>query len=402
MDYEKIKKTCDVNSEWTGKLIENFLIPYAAKQDHLEREFNMRLHPYRHITSTLKQDWIPVFTSQYIAHRLFRKDGLIGKYLNHSSLQKLTSDDLTYLRHKAEDPWRFSFSEILSNPSDDFYLMMDVFTSEVFLLYSPGIANIQKSQQVMLWFNLISYNGVCWQSFGPILPYSSFESDDIFYFATTLNPDIETEEDLFEDLENNPVPYLMLISGSQLPAILHKNDQVIYLISEFDAEDINTETLRKDFIIEYNEGVYRLSLKRWGGHPHFSTAYYDENKKLLIPSAMTDRGYETLITRLNQYGLELPEEPFIRVSPAMLSTCGEILGVDTPLAEYESLFTKEVNEAESEQVAQLNDFMNLYFNEVNAGRSPDIEQMAKKTGVDPETAKDVVKEVMKNFNDKFK
>ncbi len=401
MDYEKTKQVCEANSKWTEQVIDNFLIPYAANKNRLDRDFRMKLGPYQHIASGLQQEWINMFITQYIAHRLFRKDGLITKYLNHSSLIKLTSNDVNQLQKQAENPWRFSFSEILSSPAENFYLMMDIFTSDIFLLYSPGITNILDSQLVQLWFNLIGYNGVCWQTFGPILPYSSFESDDIFYFATTLNPEIETEEDLFEDLESNPIPYMMLISGSQWPAIFHKNDRVMHLISEFDADDINTEILQKDFKIEYNEGVYRLSLKRWGGNPHFSVVYYDENEKILIPSAMTERGYETLITRLNQYGLELPGEPFIRVSPSMLSTCNKIFRTDMPLNEYDSLFTKETNETDSGQLDGLNAFLGEYFTAINAGHTPNIEKMAKKAGIDLETATDLLEQVTKKFNDKF-
>lgn len=399
IDFENIRNICEKNTKRSEEVIDNFLIPYATEKNHLAREFNMRLKPYQHVVGNLQQDWISQFNTQYIAHRLFKNKGLINKYINHSYLQKLTTNDLDYLGFQVDHPWRFSFSEILSNPSEDFYLMMDVFTSDTYLLFSPGITKILYSQQVLLWFNLIGYNGVCWQSFGPMIPYSGFESDDIFYFATTLNPDIETEEDLCEDLENNPVPYMMLVNGSTIPPVFHKNDQVVFVVSEFDTEEINTKSMQKDFKIEYNQGVYRLTLKRWGDHPHFCTVYYDENEKLLILSSMTDRGYNTLVNRLKEYGLELPEEPYIRVSPSMLSICSKLFGTESPLDEYESLFTKESNETDNKEVEKLNTLLGMYIDEINSGQNPNIEMLAKKTGIDPETAKEVIDQVNQKFNE---
>jgi hypothetical protein len=52
------------------------------------------------------------------------------------------------------------------------------------------------------------FNGACWQTFGPVVPFRSFQPDDIFFFATELNLFIETEEDLMADVEENPFPYL--------------------------------------------------------------------------------------------------------------------------------------------------------------------------------------------------
>ena len=148
--------------------------------------------------------------------------------------------------------------------------MENVFTDEEFLLYSPGVKQTLKEKPVLLWFNLISYNGSCWQSFGPIGAYSSFEPDDIFFFATELKPDIDDEHMLLENLESNPLPYMMLLSGGGAPLVFNKEEQIVHVLAEHELESINTKKLTKTFITEYNKGVYRLSLKTWSGYPHFS------------------------------------------------------------------------------------------------------------------------------------
>jgi hypothetical protein len=48
------------------------------------------------------------------------------------------------------------------------------------------------------------------------------------------------------------------------------------------------------------EWVNRLSLKRWGGHPHFAQIYFDENKNIVLLAASTDRGFLALVNAINQ------------------------------------------------------------------------------------------------------
>ena len=116
---------------------------------------------------------------------------------------------------------------IRDNPAENFYTMHDVFTGESFLLYSKGVTQILKEKPVILWLNLVGFNGQCWQSFGPIYAYQSFDPDDIFFFATELNTAIESEEDLLKDVERNPVPNMMLFIHLQLPLTAHKKDDLV-------------------------------------------------------------------------------------------------------------------------------------------------------------------------------
>lgn len=51
-------------------------------------------------------------------------------------------------------------------------------------------------------------------------------------------------------------------------------------------------------------------------------------------------------------------------------------------------------EEKSEEIEKLNAFIRLVLPDINAGRQPDIETMAKKAGLDVETARDVMKQVM--------
>jgi len=272
--------------------------------------------------------------------------------------------------------------------------MQDVFSGDKYTLFSPGITDIKEEQSTTLWFNLVGYNGACWQSFGPIGAYKSFEPDDIYFFATELRPEIEDDKEILEDVEKNPVPYMMLLSGANYPLSFNKKDQMVQAISEYDLDSINTQELKKSFKTEYCDNVYRLTLKDWGEPPHFAQAYFDEIEKIIILSASTDRGFEALVNGINQYGYSFSKEPFIRVNISMIITAKDILKKEIILNEYDNLFQQETSKESQEEIDKLNAFMALILPDINAGRKPDIEGLAKKAGVDVNVARDIIQNVI--------
>lgn len=269
-DFKKIQLICEENSKISEKVIDEFLLYYAANHNNLEHQMDLRFASYKHVSKKLMKETVNMLKAQYIAHKIFKKDGLIKSLLKHSTLQNLDNKQRTYLEFQSEQAWRLSFSIIKNSPAENFFLMEDVFSEEEFLLYSPGITKTLESQSATLWFNLIGFNGACWQSYGPIGAYKSFEPDDIFFFATELKPEIEDEQELLENIENKPIPYMMLLVGANFPMTFNKEDQLVMLIAEYDLDEINTKEFTKTFKSEYNKGVYRLTLNYWSEMPHFS------------------------------------------------------------------------------------------------------------------------------------
>ncbi len=399
-DFKNLKAICRKNSEMSRSLVDEFLVYYAARNEKLDKEMNERLARYVHITREFQDGWVNMLKMQYIAHRIFKKEGLIIKYLNHSALKQLNDPERHFLEQHAKHPWRFSFSVITGHPDEDFYTMEDVFAGDIFLLYSPGVTRILIEQQVVLLFNLISYNGACWQSFGPIGAYQSFQPDDIFFFATELHPQkwMESGEDIMRNVEDNPVPYMLLLCGATYPLVYHKEDQIVHVMAGYDVASFNTQGLDKHFKVEYTTGVFRITLKKWGAHPHFSTAYYDEKTKELLLYSMTDRGFNVLVNRMNNCGYNLSDEPDIRVNISMLTTAEKILKKKIRLNEYESLFTPEPSGKKQENIDKINKLLEIVLPDINTGRRPDIEALAKKAGVDIETAREIVSKVINKIN----
>lgn len=390
-DYEILRSRCQQTSSIIGNVVDDFLISFAARQHGLEKRIDRSFARYSRLLRSFDRSGVLKYKAQLISHSIFRRGGLIGKFMNHPALGRFTDEERTYLKQQENVPWRFSFSELTGEPAQNFYTMRDVFTEEEFLLYSPTIGEMKKEGTKLLWFNLIGYNGLCWQSYGPIGAFQSFSADDIWFFATEKNPVLGERPEVADDIDNDPLPYMMLMAGSNNPRTFNKNEEIIILMAEHDAEEVDTSALREHFISEYNDGVYQFTHKQLGSPPHFARAYYDENEKVLLFHALTETGFKGMIKDFNAYGYGFTEIPFLKVRPAMLSTAGDILNKEIELNEYEELFDKDTDAETDKEVERLNDFLGLVIPAFNEGREPDIDEAVRITGIDPENARELVK-----------
>lgn len=393
-NYESIAAHCKSNSKISEKVVDEWAIYYAAAQDKLDKLFAKRIKPHSGAANQLGSAEINMLISQYIGHSVFKEGGLVNKYLNHSQVKRLPEEEYSFLENQAANPWKFAFTVIVDQPAEDFYTMEDVFTGENYLLYSPGTSvTIQERGRILLWFNLIAFNGQCWQTFGPVVGYTGFDSDDIFFFATELSDRVSDEETLIENLESNPLPYMMLISGAAYPVTFHKEEEIVNVLSIHEAVDLNMEGIEKAFEMDYAQGIYQLTQTGWGEFPYFNRAYYNELDKELVLHSMTDVGFRNLAKAMAKYGIKQDEYPQVRVHVPILMTIKKILGTEIILNEYEEYFREAApaSESQSEGIKKLNDLIALLLPEINAGQTPDIEAAAKKVGVDLETANEVVK-----------
>ncbi len=390
IDYKEIRRLCEKSSRITERVVDDFLLGFAARHHGLEKKMNLAFSRYRHVSSKFEKETVNLFKSQFIMHRVFSEGGLIGKFLKNPSLDRFMGEERSYLIQQAQVPWRFSFAEIIEEPEKDFYRMKDVFSREDYLLFSPSISDLKESGDAWLWFNLIGYNGSCWQSYGPIGAFQSFEHEDIFFFASEKNPDVEDESEVQKDIENDPIAYMMLLSGAAFPRTFHDKDEIIFLMAEHDLETLDTAGLKKGFKSEFDSGVYRFTHKMFGEHPHFAQVFFDEDEKILLFSSMTEMGFLKLIEDFNALGYSFPSIPYFHVRLQMIVTTEDILKKKIVLNEYELLFPEKSDPVDAKAVEDLNAFVSIVLPEINAGRTPDIEGAAQKTGVHIETAHDVV------------
>ena len=397
-NFKELYTVCKETSAITFKVVDEFLLYYSAQREGLNLKMDQQLKRFLPVINGMEQSWLNLIKSQYIGHCIFKKDGFIKKYLQHAAIKELPLQQRSFLAQQSAIPWRFSFSRITAKPETDFFEMEDVYTRERYLLYSPSVSQILSEGAVSLWLCLIGFNGSCWQTYGPLISFAGFGPDDIFFFATELNAAIETDEALVADIENNPFPYLMLISGSRYPLTIHGKDEILQVTAEHSLQSFDNTELKKDFKIEYAGTVYRISLRAWSDAPHFAQAYYAEEDQQLLITALTDRGFLALVTALNQHGFGLPTEPDIRVKLSMLVSIKHILGKEIQLNPYEELFKIEPEPAAQEEMDKLNHLFALVLPIINAGGEPDIRTLAKEAGVDETTARELLKDVLKKFD----
>ena len=89
VNFEKLKDTCTQSSDMFSYVVEEFLFRNIVNHKKLLEETKVRFAPYRHIMKEFQDNWVNMLMSQYMIHSIFKKDGLIRKYLKHSAMQQL-------------------------------------------------------------------------------------------------------------------------------------------------------------------------------------------------------------------------------------------------------------------------------------------------------------------------
>jgi hypothetical protein len=398
INYNQLLDRCKYVNKISASLVDDFLVYHAAIHHKLDRVFDTKISRFKKVVKEMPSNWVGLIKAQFIAHQIFKERGLVHKYLQSAAIKSRNVDEQEYLRETAAYPWRMCFSEIRSNPASDFYEMEDVFTGDTFLLYSTSVTRLLAEHHSLLWFNLIGFNGSCWQTFGPIIPFRSFTPDDIFFYATEVNPDIQSDLDFLKHLDENPIWYMLLAAGSNFPLVFQNDNEIVHVISEIDTSIPDLQTLNKTFEIENAEKVYKLSHKLWSEPPHYAEAYYDEISETMLLSALTDKGYQELCSLLNSQGIQAPFSPDIRLHIPMIQLIKTILNRDLDLNTYSKLFeVKPTTESEA-HLTKLNQFISLALPFINAGQQPDVAKLSKEIGLDPEQAN----EMLKNVTNKIK
>jgi hypothetical protein len=398
MDYSSLIKKCKKVSDFSEPVLTD-LMYYAAERDKLSQRFDLLAKKHKKIFGRLDNSNQSQFKTQYIIHELFKNKGLIHKYLNHSRIKALPRAEYDYLHSQAANPWRFAYWSIRNNPSPDFFEAEDIFTGEEFLLYSPAASTILQQMNVLTFGGLISSNGDCYQTFGPLMGFCSFQADDIFFYAGELNPTIETIDDLTELVAKDVFSFLILSVYSAVPLVQHQGHEILFVLSTIDAEPFDMEAWKDTFRIEYSNEVFKMSLKRLEGFPHYACVYFDEQQEEMTLSAMTDFGYENLLSELTSLGIDAPAEPNIRLHISMKSAVQEITGRDPELLPFESFFSQEPAESEkSPELDALNEFLSELMPAINSKTDFNLDELISRTGADPVAAKQIYDDLIRKLN----
>lgn len=402
LDKRKLAYTCRRDSELTARLIDNLLIPLAEDKERLDSLFLKRLDDeYGHLLEELEPEWIYALVQQYIAYKLFGLHRHVKKYLNEPQLARRSAREKGFLESRLFNLWHFAFARVKEDLGNDFFVMRNVLTKEEFLLYSPGVGKYESDGEHSLYFILLTFNGECYQTYGPIMPYSGLQPLDLLYFAGQLDEKINEYSEVHQKIQEDPVPFMLLMVASTFPLTFHKKDLVVFGLSEVNVASLDLKRWEDSFKIEEQDGVYELNLKRWWSHPHFAHCHYAPHDGKFIVSAATERGWEKLVQVINDLGIELDLQPDACATAAGAIGTERVLGKNGVRSPYGEMFVPEISEEEEAELERINYFLSLLMPYLNSGEEYDLRELADRAGIAYDEAHMVAEQIKERFGKMF-
>lgn len=396
-DFKDIQRVCENSRELSDLLIGDFLLPYCDRKEGCSKRFIKELRTYNHVINEMPEEWPLILISQYIAHRLFRKGGYGAKYINRPEIISRGPDQLAYMMEQVAAPWRFRFCRVIGNPSPRFYTMIDVLTEETFLLYSPGLVDINKLGGQPLLFFLTSFNGRCWETYGTLVYMKGLQDFDLLFYARMLNPKCNSNADIMRMIDLNPLPFMMLFSQSEIPPVYSKKHLMALCKSDCVVKAFDPDSLSNRFFITKKNQMVRLELKRWADPPHIAQAIYNRKTNRIILTSSTFAAYKKLAEVLWNSGLSVPAVPEEMVTPVMLNAVSKILNKKPDMNPWEDIFIEKLSPSEQAHMDRVNKFLNIFIELHNSGKTPDIPQLAEQACIDPGEAEDLAKHILQRI-----
>jgi len=381
-------------AELSKRLIDNFLVPYAAPRENLEKEMVKKLKPVLRMVHAWSEQIMSLAMGEYITFQLFREGGLIKKYLNHSAIKSLMQADQDFLSDASSKPWGFSFIRVVENPVEDIFMVQDILTLEEYVLHSPSIQKVSEMEKQHVWLIFRGFNGKCWTCYGLNICLPGIDIDDLYFYATEMDPEISTSEEIRDHVHKNPFHWLILLEISQKPVVVFK-DKPLRLISAEDEIEFNlNEKSFGQFEIQEEDGVYQLALKTDGRDYYKGTAYFDQETGELYRFAIGNDAFDKLTQELITAGMDIPKEYTVSISPITHLFVEDALDRTIDFHPYRNMFL--ASEIAQKKIDQMNDFLSMAIPIFNAGSTPDLEDLADEAGIDLKLAQ----ELWKNLEDK--
>ncbi|TVR34913.1 MAG: hypothetical protein EA390_02455 [Balneolaceae bacterium] len=95
----------------------------------------------------------------------------------------------------------------------------------------------------------------------------------------------------------------------------------------------------------------------------------------------------------NQCGYHLFYEPEVRVNMVMIETAKDILKQEIMVNKYEKLFSTNDSDKDSKEMEKINSMFAELIPYINDGKKPNLDELAAKYGVDPETVREFYEQV---------
>lgn len=315
--------------------------------------------------------------SQFVFIKIFGNPVLLKKFHNQVRAE-LDRDSLEFLENAQKAPWRFSLFSIEAHLDGDFYEVHDHFHGDTLILQSEWVTKLQREGK-RLFFTVLFSNPHCWQSYGIINYFKGFSPADINQFAALVDPRLYETGGTAAVAMSHPVPFMILYYYAERPVVMHGDVFLRLCCSEIQVDDPLAIVLPDNYYIGYAKtdsgDVLRFNLGEEGFFDRMDF-FLDVGNRRAILSTQSEPTYRMAVERLGPY-LNMPEKPNFEAGVNMLIALKEILGVEIPFSEYESLFTEEVTAEKKSELDKLNVVFAIVQDKINRGEPIDSKTIAE-------------------------
>jgi hypothetical protein len=317
-EKRNMREHCAYMTRMGEEVFDEQLMYFTAHRENVEKTISNFRQKFKHALGYISEENLNRIYAQFISNLLFGSNGKLQSYLEKGLLHFLKSDHLAYLEVMRKHPMKFGFFDLVKVEGDDFFRIKDIFTEERHLVYSPGITQSLKEFDTRTWLLYVGYNGMCTQTFGPMIPLGRLQADELFTFGVFANPKMVDERDLVNDMQINPLIYAMLIVFPNVPFIVGREEDLLFMHDEDDLE-IDPEDFISDFHIARKGKYFRMVLRGpMGSAPHYATLWYDAGSAIVYRTACTDSAYSALSEVLHKKGFVVDFIPAIRCNLNMM------------------------------------------------------------------------------------
>ena len=410
MNYTEIKEVCKTYSKGFDE-VEKLIMDWGRDNKDLKK-------PLQEITALDTNARYPAGYGNMSAGNyllsLVLTDPKAIKKLHAKHEASMTSNAKKVLAFWKESPAFWCFFEIKEKLEGDLLTIIDQLTGMEHLLYSPGVAGMQKSGESRgkHYITLMLPNGECLQTAG-IIRYNSLSRSDLNFYLTLFDPDGSLES----IINTHYNKFFMLDEISTLPLVMHRGNQVLYTWQEFTLKDFDIALLGGEWTITEKGSQISYSLAKPDEYmmqvPHGDLLESDFPAMSFILYRDTSTGSMAInTTALTSYtiiaslltraypDIVLSKEPKVAISMALNSLLDR-MDLDLRWSKFKTIMdiAKEPKNKgpESEEMAQINKLLQEYMLAQNTGKPFDARAYSKKSGMALENVKGIVESLENTF-----
>ncbi|HUX22246.1 MAG TPA: hypothetical protein VMW69_13470, partial [Spirochaetia bacterium] len=298
-----------------------------------------------------------------------------------SKKETLPPEQAKLIRLWRSEPWRYALYLVDSEEGDDLLnaVELDFLDSpdgplgeSDLLIYSPASAASYREGRG-LFFALLWWNGFCYQTYGPVVPFRSITAEDVAAFTRELirgrhagrarrggSPISTDGSSMRQVMMRDPIPYLALVGVSEAPTIVVRGSELVSCNGWVEGVDADFDEILRAIegsgeqveVAHSADGIDRIGLEGKTLIPD-PVIYFAQESKTLHVVGLADASYERARAALASV-VALPKTPQRRFGAAMQVAVSRILGGESEVDRLAAAFEELDGESDSGGLSHAN------------------------------------------------